>query len=200
MARVLIKTAVGEPRACELNLGVNHFGRHPDCDFTIEHPTVSTAHCEMVLTAEGVLLRDCGSTNGTFINGEPVKEAMLQAGQTVRLGDVELLVETTEVIIAIPEYERPRPAPPVVLDDGSMLCPRHPEAVATHQCTFCREILCDACVRRLRRKGGRTLKLCPLCSQRCEVIGGEQPKKKTFMGMLNKTIKLPFLRRRKNDD
>jgi hypothetical protein len=112
----------------------------------------------------------------------------------VRLGDIELLVETTEVVVAIPKFDRPLVAPPVVLTDGSLLCPRHPRVRATHQCTKCREILCDACVHRLRRRGGKILKLCPICSGSVEIIGGEKPKKKTLLDILNKTVKLPFVR------
>ena len=103
MARLLIKTEGLENQTLELRLGVNHVGRDPDCDFPIDHPTVSTSHCELVLSNDGVMLRDCDSTNGTFVNGEPVKEAWLLPGQTVHLGDVELFVETTEVNVAIPQ-------------------------------------------------------------------------------------------------
>lgn len=198
MARLLIKTENGELAAFELNLGVNRFGRHPDCEFPIEHPTVSATHCEMVLSAEGVLLRDCDSTNGTFINNKPVKEARVRPGQTVRLGDVEIFVETTDAKIAIPEIERLVDLPPVVLPDGTILCRRHPQARATNRCTHCHEVLCDACVHRLRRKGGRTLKLCGLCSHACESIGPVKRKKKSLITMLNETIKLPFLKKKKD--
>jgi hypothetical protein len=85
-----------------------------------------------------------------------------------------------------------------VLTDGTILCRRHPEARATHRCTHCHELLCDTCVHRLRRKGGKTLKLCALCSHECVPIGPEKRKKKSFLGMLSKTIKLPFLRNKKH--
>ena len=102
MAKLLIKTEGLENRTLELRFGVNHVGRDPESDFSIDHPTVSTSHCELVLSAEGVLLRDCDSTNGTFVNGDPIKEAWLLPGQTVNLGDVELFVESTEINISIP--------------------------------------------------------------------------------------------------
>jgi pSer/pThr/pTyr-binding forkhead associated (FHA) protein len=192
MARLLKKNVGGPNQVLELNLGVNRFGRDPESDFPVDHPTVSALHCEIVLTAEAVLLRDCNSTNGTFINGQPVKHAVLEAGQTLRLGDVEFFVETVEVKIAIPEFERPCPAPPVVLPDGSMLCPRHPQSRVTHRCTHCHAVLCDACVHRMRRRGGKTLKLCGLCSHACVPLGPEKRKKRSLLSLLNKTIKLPF--------
>jgi pSer/pThr/pTyr-binding forkhead associated (FHA) protein len=181
-------------RVIELNLGVNRLGRSPKNDFPIEHPTVSASHCEIVLAADAVVVRDCLSANGTFVGGRRIKEAKLSVGQTLHLGEVELLVETTDVTIAIPTFDMPRPAPPVVLSDGSLICPRHPKARATHQCTHCREVLCDACVHPLRRRGGKLMKFCPLCSYPCVPLGVEQRKKNLLLGLWRKTVK-PLLPR-----
>lgn len=198
MARLLRTNGAGEPEVLELNLGVNHFGRDPENHFPVNHPTVSARHAELILTADGVLLRDLESTNGTFINDALVKQAVLQPGQKLRLGDVEFVIDTTDARIAIPEIERPIPAPPVVLPDGAMLCQRHQGSRVTHRCTHCHSVLCDACVTRLRRKGGKTLKLCKLCSHPVEMIVAEKPKKKGFFAKLTATIKLPFLRGKKD--
>lgn len=192
MARLLVKSEGFRHQVIELKLGLNRLGRSPGNDFQIEHATISAHHCDIVLGDGELLVRDCNSTNGTFVADEPINEAKVTTGQTVRLGDVELFVESAEVTVAIPKFEVPRPAPPVVRKDGSLLCPRHPQVQATHQCTFCKEIMCDACVHRLRRRGGKLLKLCPLCSHQCELIGGEKKKKKSFFGLLQKTVKLPF--------
>jgi hypothetical protein len=200
MARLLIKSSAFGEQVITLKLGVNRFGRAPQCDFRLDHVTVSAVHCEVVLSADGVTVRDCDSTNGTFINDEPVANAALETGQTLRLGEVEIMVESTEVTVSIPKFEMPRPAPPVVRTDGSMICPRHDGAKVTHRCTYCKEVMCDDCVHRLRRRGGKMLKLCPLCSHACEVIGGEKPRKKTFFGLLQQTVKLPFVRGAKDRD
>ena len=195
MARLVIKSAELGDRVIELNLGFNRFGRSPKNDVQIDQATVSAMHCEIVLADEGVLVRDCDSANGTFVDAQRIKEAKLSAGQTLRLGEVELLVETTDVTIAIPKFDMPRPAPPVVLSDGSLICPRHPKARATNQCTHCLEVLCDACVHQLRRRGGKLMKLCPLCSHPCLPIGAEKRKKKLLFGLWRKTVKLPFFKK-----
>jgi pSer/pThr/pTyr-binding forkhead associated (FHA) protein len=199
MARLLITAEGFGEKVIELHLGVNRFGRSKDNEFQIEHSTISSRHCEIELSDQGLVLRDCGSTNGTFLAGEPVREAPLSAGQTIRLGEIELVVDNTDIKVAIPKFEMPRPAPPVVLSDGSMLCPRHPESQITHRCTHCHEVMCDACVRRIRRRGGKMLKLCPLCSHGCETIGPEKKKKKKFFGLLQSTVKLPFFSHKKPD-
>ena len=193
MAKLVIKCEGAPDRVIQLHLGANRFGRSPENHFTLDHATVSAMHCEISVGDEGVVLRDCGSTNGTFVNGELVKRASLQAGQTMHLGELEIFVESTEVVMAVPKFDMPHPTPPVLMADGSMLCPRHKDSPATYQCTHCHEVLCEACVHRLRRQGGKVLKLCPLCSHPCERIGGPaKKKKKTFLGFLQQTVKLPF--------
>ena len=199
MAKLLIKSEGFKSKIIELNLGVNRFGRVQGNDFQIEHPTISARHCEIVLGNGELIVRDCGSTNGTFIDGEPIGEAKLSSGQTLRLGDVELFVESTNVNIAIPQFDVSKPAPPIVLTDGSLICPRHKEARVTHQCTHCREVMCDACVHRLRRRGGKLHKLCPVCSHKVEEIGGGKKRKSTFLGFLQRTVKLPFITNPKED-
>ena len=62
MARLVIKSAGFEGRVIELNLRVNRVGRSPKNDVQIEHPTVSAVHCEIVLADDGVIVRDCAST------------------------------------------------------------------------------------------------------------------------------------------
>ncbi len=200
MARLLIQThGLGEP-VIELCLGVNTFGRSPANDFRIDHPTISGRHCEIELGLEKITIRDCDSTNGTFLNGKRIKEAVLQPNQKLHLGDVEILVENVDVRIAIPKIEAPPPPPPpVVREDGSMLCQEHPGSAVTYRCTYCHTVMCDACVRILRRRGGKALRLCRSCSHQVERLGSEAKKKRTLMSYLRTTVKLPFARReRKN--
>jgi pSer/pThr/pTyr-binding forkhead associated (FHA) protein len=199
MARLIVTSSGFENQIIELHLGINRIGRAPDNHFQLEHSTISALHCEVTLGNGQVTVRDCQSTNGTFLGGTPIHEACLEPGQTLALGEVELFVESTDVTVAIPKFDVPRPAPPVVLTDGGLICPRHPRGRATHRCTHCREVLCDACVHRLRRRGGKILKLCPLCSHQCEPIGGKK-KKRSLLGFLEKTVKLPFLHRARDDD
>jgi hypothetical protein len=192
MANLIIK-ADGLERVIELRLGVNRIGRSDLADFRIEHPTVSNVHCEVSIQDGDLVLRDCGSTNGTFVNGTLVTEARLQAGQSFSVGEVRVFIESTNVTVAIPKYDVPIPAPPIVRKDGSLECLRHEGAPVTHRCTHCREFMCDECVTQLRRRGGKALKLCPLCSHAVEMIGGEKKKKKGVLGFLQKTVKMPFL-------
>ena len=195
MARLYIRSKDFDDPLIELKLGANRLGRSPGNDFVIEHPTVSAKHCEVILAENGVRVRDCNSTNGTFVDGRQISDQALSAGQVLRLGEIELLVESTEFNIAIPKFDVPRPAPPLVLPDGSLICPRHRGIQARYQCTHCREVLCEKCVHRLRRRGGKTLLLCPVCSHTCALIGEDTKKKKNpIFALLQRTIRLPFSR------
>jgi hypothetical protein len=190
MARLQFKTAEFEDRVVNLNLGTNRLGRAADSHVLVEHPTVSGNHCEVLLGDGQVTVRDCGSTNGTFVDGSRIQVATLLPGQTLRVGEVELLVADTEVAISIPKFQLPVPPPPIVLANGSLVCPRHQALVAAYQCPNCRELLCGECVHQLRRRGGKLLRLCPRCSHPVKALGGEQKKKKSLLRRLQDTTKL----------
>jgi len=62
-------------------------GRSESCDLSFDRKGVSRRHCEIVLRADGLIVRDLGSTHGTFIDGSRVSgEAQVQRGAVVRLG------------------------------------------------------------------------------------------------------------------
>ena len=196
MARLLLDTGGKHREVFELSAGTNRFGRSAECDFLLDHSSVSGIHCELVLSAQGILLRDCGSTNGTKLDGQPVTEVWLTSGQTIHIGSLRLTVEMTDAPVIIPKIEVDIPTPPAVATDGGILCRRHPKARATHRCNHCQELLCDACVHRLRRKGGKLHLFCALCSHDCAPLSDEKPRKKSFLTMFKSTIRLPFNRKK----
>ena len=195
MARLVVASGKLRNEVIELNLGVNRIGRGPANHFCLDDSTISTHHCEIILGGDGIIVRDKGSTNGTFLDGQRIQEARLQAGQTLNLGNLELLVETTEVTVAIPRMDMELPPPPTTLEDGSLLCPRHPRTQVKYRCTHCHAVLCETCLHRLRRRGGKPLLLCPLCSYQCEAIDGAKRKKTNLFALFLETVKIPFGRR-----
>jgi len=196
MPRLIYKSSEGHIESIELRPGMNRLGRGRTNDFPIEHATVSTTHCEIICEEGAVLVRDCGSTNGTFINGSKIKESQLESGQTLHLGEVAMVLETAPIVVAIPQLDVGAPAPPPLLPDGSVPCLNHPDTRARRRCTQCQKSFCDPCVHTLRRVGGKVLKLCPLCSGPCEFIPGKDDgkrKKRSLLGLLwpfKKTMKM----------
>lgn len=73
-------------------------GRAADNDLVISDPKVSRHHAEVVRSPEGFVLRDLGSTNGTFVNGRKVSERLLVPGDTIVLGDTRLTFQLEEDI------------------------------------------------------------------------------------------------------
>lgn len=74
--------------------GVKTLGRAVRADFILDAPLVSRVHCRLTSTAAGDLeVEDLKSTNGTFVNDRRVKRSPLAAGDRLRVGRVELMVE-----------------------------------------------------------------------------------------------------------
>ena len=95
MAKLVILTQGLSGRAHELNVDRTTIGRVEDNMFQIAETSVSSHHCEVLLRGSDVVIKDLNSTNGTFINDQPVTdESVLKPGQTLRLGTVELKLET----------------------------------------------------------------------------------------------------------
>ena len=66
-------------------------GRLTGCDICLADANVSRRHAELVLTGGIWSVRDLGSTNGTFVNGQPVAEAPLADGDVIEVGTTRLV-------------------------------------------------------------------------------------------------------------
>jgi len=62
-------------------------GREAGVDFQLRDPAVSRRHALIERTPKGHLLRDLGSSNGSFVNGRRVVEQELRPNDRIRLGD-----------------------------------------------------------------------------------------------------------------
>jgi pSer/pThr/pTyr-binding forkhead associated (FHA) protein len=126
MAKLVILTS-GLPvtgRAHELNVDRTTIGRVEDNMFQIAEPSVSSHHCEVHLRGDEVLIRDLNSTNGTFINNEKITESVLKPGQTLRLGNVELKLDTPGAAASAPGSAPAPAAPPKRQVEATMVIPR----------------------------------------------------------------------------
>jgi len=72
-------------------------------EVTVEDPHVSRLHCEVEPTEAGVVLRDLGSTNGTYVGGAVVKEALIHPGTIVTFGGSRLVIEVEQTTAPEPE-------------------------------------------------------------------------------------------------
>jgi FHA domain len=64
----------------------NVVGREGTCDVYVESSQVSRRHCLLQVTERGLLVKDLESTNGTFVNGIPMTDGYINAGDRLGLG------------------------------------------------------------------------------------------------------------------
>lgn len=77
--------------------GMVTLGRASDCTIPIKDRFLSRKHAEIAWSSGTWLLRDCGSANGTFVNGVRVSnEIALRPGDRISLGDAELILRHDE--------------------------------------------------------------------------------------------------------
>jgi pSer/pThr/pTyr-binding forkhead associated (FHA) protein len=94
MAKLVLLSAGMTGRTHELKVDKTTIGRLEDNMFQIAEPSVSSHHCEVLLRGNDVIIKDLNSTNGTFINGEKIAESPIKPGQILRLGQIEMRLET----------------------------------------------------------------------------------------------------------
>ena len=94
----LVNVIGGPDRGAQLSLHPSGavpilLGKSPACDLRLSDPSVSRRHLSLVSGDHGILARDLGSTNGTWIGGVRITEAWVQPGETLHLGDTVVRVD-----------------------------------------------------------------------------------------------------------
>jgi pSer/pThr/pTyr-binding forkhead associated (FHA) protein len=115
MARLIIYSGTPQVREFELKQGANHLGRGEANDFQIHDDSVSNHHAQITVDGSFVVIKDLNSTNGTFINQSQVNVGVLQPGQSLRLGGVDLIFQADASADAVIQTDvssaAPVPAP-----------------------------------------------------------------------------------------
>ena len=94
-------------------------GRGHEATVRVPHALISRRHCQLRETNGYVVAQDMGSLNGTYIDNEPITEAVLPPGGLLTVGSVTYRAE----------YESPEGPPSTVLEDTvSPDVPAAPEA------------------------------------------------------------------------
>src|SRR5258706_2407661 len=109
MARLHLVTAEGGQQALDL-ASVNSLGRHPNNTIQLLDKIVSKEHCIIEQRGQQFVLRDLGSLNGTYINGERVRgEGMLKHGDEIALGQTRARYDDGSGRPMAPAYLPPSP-------------------------------------------------------------------------------------------
>ncbi len=92
--RLSIQTGTLAGQTFSLQPGTQTLGRSPDNQIVIAESTVSKQHAQITVQSEGTWIRDLGSSNGTFVNGQRISESTwLKPGDTLQIG--------TSVVVAV---------------------------------------------------------------------------------------------------
>lgn len=96
-AEVTVYSPLFSPFRHQLQGSSVSIGRASDCSIPIKDRYLSRKHAEIVQAHGAWVLKDCGSANGTYLNGVRVeRDHPLRGGDRIRLGDTELVFETQE--------------------------------------------------------------------------------------------------------
>lgn len=106
MAKLVLLSEGLTGRSYELKVDRTTVGRVDDNAFQIAEPSVSSHHCEILLRGTDIVVKDLNSTNGTFINGGKVTEAALKPGQILRLGQIEMRLESSTATTTTTEKKK----------------------------------------------------------------------------------------------
>jgi pSer/pThr/pTyr-binding forkhead associated (FHA) protein len=157
-----------------LSPGANTVGRNPGNTIEISHDSVSGSHGVLEEDPGGwLVVRDNDSTNGTYYNGEMVSEAYVTAGETFRLGhvDVKYVANQPSTVAETPSAPTGAPIPPAEptaspTKRSGKACKKHPDNDLAYACTGCKQKFCLQCVNQVEING-KTKKFCPTCRTKC---------------------------------
>jgi predicted component of type VI protein secretion system len=83
----------GERRSFSIARDMTVIGRREDCDLRIPLGDVSRKHCRLVRDGDMLKVEDLGSSNGTYLNGRRVQEALLSPGDSIQVGPVVFVLQ-----------------------------------------------------------------------------------------------------------
>ncbi len=106
MAKIVVSLNGAVLKEVKLAKERTSIGRHTHNDIVIDNRAVSGAHAVIVMAGHEVILEDLNSTNGTLVNGQPIKKHFLQDKDVIELAKYKISFYTAPP---------PRPVVPAVL-------------------------------------------------------------------------------------
>lgn len=95
---ILILMLSSKEEIIKLDTDIVSCGRGDGNSIQLQDIKVSRKHCQIVKTPNGYLVRDLGSINGTFVNGQKIKEHLLREGDQIRIGSVITVFSNKDVL------------------------------------------------------------------------------------------------------
>ena len=67
-------------------------GREKECDITIPNDEISRQHARIIARPGSIMIEDMGSSNGTYVNNQPVQKAVVKEGDEIRFDKIRFKV------------------------------------------------------------------------------------------------------------
>ncbi|MGE3776822.1 MAG: sigma 54-interacting transcriptional regulator [Pirellulaceae bacterium] len=94
----------------------NRIGRGLDCEIVVTDPLSSRVHALILWDQDAWWVRDAGSRNGTYLDGQKIDEVRLTDGCTIRIGNDEFAFHFGEPSAAVAGHSNPSTMQTIVLD------------------------------------------------------------------------------------
>jgi len=91
MSKLVLHLPNGTTRDIALDRDRITIGRRPDNDVCLQYPAVSADHAEIITIAGDSFLHDCGSTNGTLVNGQQITKHFLRDHDKIDIGRLQFV-------------------------------------------------------------------------------------------------------------
>ncbi len=109
MPKVIV--SIGEVVIKEVQLAKDRttVGRRPYNDIVIDNLAVSGEHAVIQMSGSEVVLDDLNSTNGTYVNGKPIKKQVLQNGDDIEVGKYKIKFVSDHMVEQAAKTVVPKP-------------------------------------------------------------------------------------------
>jgi hypothetical protein len=176
MARLVVNPGTSEAWEVELKPGVNSLGRAAENDVPLMEDSVSTVHCHIFVENGRTVIKDLGSSNGTFLDHSPIQEAVLRPGHKIHVGNLELAYVSDAASPASLAGAAHATAPAVepLVITAPKDCKIHRQTAAKYYCAKCQGFFCEICVN-ATPVNGVTRKKCRKCNTDCVPLRIEIP-------------------------
>lgn len=132
-AELLFKPGEANGESIEIKRDEISIGRGSNCDVILADKKASRKHAAIKRVAAAFVVRDLGSANGTYVNGELIAERELQGGDLLRIGDTEFIFKATsreyeekkDDLLSVPSIEQVPSAPGLESTQNHILQPSH---------------------------------------------------------------------------
>lgn len=111
---LLVNTGKAEGKVIPVTVPQFIIGRDPQCHLRPNSPVISKRHCAILIRGEKVFARDLDSTNGSFLNDEPLKgERELKNDDRLKVGPLSFVVRLETSVPVDKQTPMPRKQAPV---------------------------------------------------------------------------------------